>query len=423
MAEVPDPVEPSPPPFPGDGFWKLIESAATSIGLGSPRNIFKIRKARARWEARREADRNVGRGVTYTHKTCPACGRLVERAKAECPYCGANVRWAPGPGLMRILGLSVPHGSTAMALVAANVLLYAITTFATMASTGQDPLSALFRPASSVLFHMGSLDPAAVLLGQVWRLWTYQFLHFGALHIIFNMMALFSLGPTTEDVYGPWKTMVVYWATGVSAGLVSMGMRFFSVGLEVLQIDPHVLLHRLPATVGASGSIFGLIGVLIGHTIRRGGAQGAYLRRFLVQWAVYGLVMGFMIGADNAAHVGGLVSGILLGLIVSDRRSLGPSILAWRVAAGTVVVLILYGFAVAAFVAPPEQAPWPDEPDARLEAPRPVGYPCIETTPARHPGTDIPCATLPPCSGSSTRGAAARLWASGRSPSHRAPSC
>src|SRR6185369_3384927 len=102
------------------------------------------------------------------------------------------------------------------------------TTIATMASPPLDPemaspgaLSALFHPSSSVLFHMGSMDPAAVLLGQVWRLWTYQFLHFGALHILFNMMALLSLGPTTEDVYGPWKTIVVYWATGVGAGLVS----------------------------------------------------------------------------------------------------------------------------------------------------------------------------------------------------------
>ena len=93
MIDGPDPEERrDPPPFPGDAFWRAVESAATTVGLGSPRNIFKIRKARARWEARREAERNIGRGVTYTHKACPACGRLVERAKAECPYCGANVR-------------------------------------------------------------------------------------------------------------------------------------------------------------------------------------------------------------------------------------------------------------------------------------------------------------------------------------------
>jgi len=383
----------------------MVESAATSVGLGSPRNIFRIRKARASWESRREADANLGRSVSYTHKACPACGRLVERAKADCPYCGASVRWAPGPGLMRSLGLSMPHGSAAMALIAANILLYAITTFATMSSTGQDPVSALFRPGSNVLFRMGSLDSGAVLLGQVWRLWTYQFLHFGALHILFNMMALFSLGPTSEDVYGPWKTIVVYWATGVGAGLVSMGMRLLSVGHGVFQIDPHILLHRLPATVGASGSIFGLIGVLIGHSIRRGGAQGAYMRRFLVQWAVYGLVMGFVIGADNAAHVGGLATGFLLGLVVSDRRLLGPRVLAWRLAGLTVVVLILFGFASAALVTPLEQAPLPDDPGARLEAPAPRAAP------------EIRCATLAPCGAVSTRGAGGRIRASRPSPS------
>jgi membrane associated rhomboid family serine protease len=265
----------------------------------------------------------------------------------------------------------------AMALIAANLALYGITTVATMTSpppnldmASPGPLSALFHPSSSVLFHMGSMDPAAVLLGQVWRLWTYQFLHFGALHILFNMMALLSLGPTTEDVYGPWKTIVVYWGTGVGAGLVSMFMRFFSVGFGALAMDPHILLHRLPATVGASGSIFGLIGVLIGHTVRRGGTQSTYLRRILVQWAVSGFVMGLVIGADNAAHFGGLATGIVLGLLVSDRRPMGSGLLGWRVAGVFVILLIVAGFAAQALLPTPVPAPGPASADARLEVPR-----------------------------------------------------
>ena len=307
------------------------------------------------------------------------------------------MRWAPGPGLMRWLGLSIPHGSVSMTLIAANLALYAITTLATMASP-QDPgmavsdawgaflqaLRPLLFPSSEVLFHMGSMEPAAVLLGQVWRLWTYQFLHFGLIHIGFNMMALLSLGPTTEDVYGPWKTMVVYWATGVGAGLASMFMRFFSVGFGALAMDPHILLHRLPATVGASGSIFGLIGFLIGHTVRRRGTQSLYLRRILIQWAVSGFIMGLFIGADNAAHLGGLVLGFVLGLLVSDRRSLGSGLLAWRAAGIFVIVLIGAGFAAQAVLPSPRQAPWPGEPEARLRAPS-NGFVLRGSEPARSP--------------------------------------
>lgn len=342
MVDGPDQGEPNPTPFPGDAFWRTIESAVNSIGLGTPRTIFKIRKARAQWEARRAADANIGRGVTYTHKACPGCARLVERRRGTCPYCGANVRWAPGPGLMRWLGLSVPHGSAAMALVGANMLLYAITTIASSTSTGHSLLGALFAPDLHVLYNMGGLDAGSVLQGQIWRLWTYQFLHFGALHIFFNLMALLSLGPTSEDVYGPAKTMALYWTTGVVAGMVSLFMKLYQFWSSGGQRYPAI-------TIGASGAIFGLIGLLIGHSIRRGGAQGAYLRTFLVRWAVYGLIMGFALGADNAAHVGGLASGFLLGLVVPERPPMGRVALLWRIAAFAAIGLTLYGFTAAAF--------------------------------------------------------------------------
>jgi len=182
----------------------------------------------------------------------------------------------------------------------------------------------------------------AVYLGEVWRLWTYQFLHGGILHIGFNVYALFSLGPTTEDVYGPSKTATLYWVTGVAAGLTTLLVRIW-------------LTQRIswgPMTVGASGAIFGLIGLLIGHATRRGGAQAAYLRGFLIRWAIYGLLMGFALGADNAAHVGGLVSGLVLGFIVPEgepHRGAGAAL--WKASALLVALLTVGGF-VAAALAP-----------------------------------------------------------------------
>src|SRR5207244_8345261 len=126
-------------------------------------------------------------------------------------------------------------------------------------STGADLITATFRPDQRTLLDLGGLyAPWIVNDGQIWRLWTYQFLHGGALHIFFNLYALLSLGPATEDVYGPARTAALYWITGLGAGAISLGWRlfwyFFTGGAS-----------HLPLMIGASGAIFGLIGLLIGH--------------------------------------------------------------------------------------------------------------------------------------------------------------
>jgi len=241
------------------------------------------------------------------------------------------------------MGLSIPHGSVAMTIVTLNIVFFGISTLVSSRSSGSDLFRALIRPDIRSLYNLGGLHAGSVVAGDVWRLWTYQFLHGGALHIFFNTYALLSLGPATEDVYGASKTAVLYWTTGFAAGIATAALRlaiFFGTGGAVRQF---------PVTIGASGAIFGLIGLLIGHAIRRGGSYGATLRAFLVRWAVYGLVMGFLMGADNAAHVGGLACGFLLGLVVRDGEPRGgPVAAAWRFGALAAAGLTLYGFAAAA---------------------------------------------------------------------------
>jgi rhomboid protease GluP len=73
-------------------------------------------------------------------------------------------------------------------------------------------------------------------------------------------------------------------------------------------------------SVGASGSLLGLIGVLLAATTGRKSLAAQALRSALIRWLVYIGVLGLLMsGTDNAAHAGGLAAGYLLGRVMADR--------------------------------------------------------------------------------------------------------
>jgi rhomboid protease GluP len=75
-------------------------------------------------------------------------------------------------------------------------------------------------------------------------------------------------------------------------------------------------------SVGASGAILGIIGLLIAITTRRGGMQMKELRSRLISWVVTIFALGFLargLRTDNFAHFGGLAAGFLLGKVFADR--------------------------------------------------------------------------------------------------------
>jgi membrane associated rhomboid family serine protease len=80
---------------------------------------------------------------------------------------------------------------------------------------------------------------------QIWQLFTYQFMHGGFSHILFNMFALWMFGMEIENIWGSKKFLIYYLVCGVAAGLAQ------------LFISP---LYSSPAvTIGASGAIFGVM--------------------------------------------------------------------------------------------------------------------------------------------------------------------
>ena len=150
---------------------------------------------------------------------------------------------------------------------------------------------------------LGAKVNQAIVAGEVWRLGTAMFLHVGLLHIGFNSYALLAFGPQVERPYGRFRFLLMYLLSGLSGSALSF------------------LLSPYPS-VGASGAIFGLIGVM-----------GAYLYRYrhqlvtgrsrlanLLSIAAYNLIYGFIVPAvDNWAHIGGLLAGLVLGWFLAPR--------------------------------------------------------------------------------------------------------
>lgn len=243
------------------------------------------------------------------HRMCPECRGLIERNASACPLCGAKVKAShsrAGTSPDRLFGV-IPVPSTATSvLVAANIAMYALAWYMTQsaASDQLESVSIMSGIDGRVLIRLGAKYGPLMVRGEWWRLVTATFLHAGLLHIGFNLWCLFDLGPEVESLFSTQKFIVLYLATGVFGFVVSL---FWS---------PYGI------SIGASGSVVGMIGVLIGASYHLGALGKAY-RSQLWRWVMYILAMMLIpgLGIDNAAHIGGLVLGLGLGYLVPQGES------------------------------------------------------------------------------------------------------
>jgi rhomboid protease GluP len=214
----------------------------------------------------------------------------------------------------------------------ACVLLY-------VASLLVDPTAALrprglfeiFAPSNQALWTLGATGAIPWRLDRWWTLLTAIYLHGGLLHILFNLLWIRQLGPAVEDLYGSARFVVIFTVSGVLGFLVSN-----TVGVAF--------------TIGASGSIFGLLGAIVAFGQRRGGAFGSAVLRQYGMWAVILFLFGlFMPGVNNYAHAGGFVGGAIAGYLFSsaERRAERGLDQILAAAAGVATVLA-FGFAIQA---------------------------------------------------------------------------
>jgi len=258
-----------------------------------------------RWK--RIAGFSGGEGNQPRPKLCPACGSLVGINASRCHECGANLTFslaAASKKLSGLLGDSETPATTA--LLVANILMFAVTWMASMAR-GQQGFSVLFGFDSEALYRLGMGIPFRYANDFNWyRMLTAMYLHGGLLHIGFNMLALMNIGPAVEQVYGSARYFFCYTVCGFCGSVLSAT---FSAA----------------PSVGASGAILGLVGLLLAITTRRGGAYMTALRGRLISSVVSIFAIGLFVSGlhtDNWAHFGGLAAGFLLGRLLLDREPL-----------------------------------------------------------------------------------------------------
>ena len=241
-------------------------------------------------------------------RLCPACGTLVGATATKCHQCGASMTFslaAASRSLSRLMPQSAPITYILLGLAC---ILYTVSLLATMRRSGfaapGSGLGMLFGLGGIngvILDRLGASLPLALNLEQPWRLVTAMFLHGSLLHIGFNMWVLMDMGPMVEERYGSARFLFIYVVTG-AFGFVASSM-----------------FGR--ASVGASGALLGLVGVLLALTTGRQSAGMRMLRSQLISWLVYIAVLGFLMPAvDNFAHAGGFAAGFVLGRLMADRQ-------------------------------------------------------------------------------------------------------
>lgn len=245
-------------------------------------------------------------------RICPACGTLVGSTATRCHQCGASMTFSLA-AISKSLGRFLPATSPATYIILGlSCILYIFSYMITLRSGGGPPsgggLSALFNLGAvdpRTLQVLGASLPLPINLAQPWRFIMAVFLHGSLMHIGFNMWVLMDIGPLVEERFGSARYFFIYVVAGIGGYLLSSALGHFSIG--------------------GSGALLGLIGVLLAMTMNRRTAGMQMLRSQLIRWLVYIAVWGLLFpGIDNSAHLGGLATGFLLGKIMADRPPVSP---------------------------------------------------------------------------------------------------
>jgi rhomboid protease GluP len=161
------------------------------------------------------------------------------------------------------------------------------------------------------LHRLGALEPWAVRYGgQYWRMLTSLFLHYGPLHLLFNLYALFVIGPGLEKIIGSVRFAFYYLIAGLGSSAGVLLLKWWDVA-------------RPEQLVGASGCVMGIVGAWAGYLLRHRHEPfaGRRLKNIVLIVAIQTAFDLSTPQISMAAHLSGLATGVVLGLLISPRCS------------------------------------------------------------------------------------------------------
>lgn len=265
-----------------------------------------------------EAQYCYGHPETPTKLRCtrcerPICGRCAIPASVgqHCPECVAEAR-RKAPRVRSVMAKTAP---VVMTLLAVNAVFF---------------VAQLLVPEVTARLVMDPISIAA--RDEWWRLVTSIVLHSPTqfFHILFNSLVLWIYGPQLEAVFGHGRFLGVYVLAGLAGNAAS-----YSLG-------------SCTGSLGASGAIFGVVGVLLVFLYRRRSSQAAsQLLGGMMFFVGANLLLGFAVPRiDNLAHLGGLASGAALGLGLDRGTDRAPAfvvqLLTFALVGGVTVALVMW---------------------------------------------------------------------------------
>jgi membrane associated rhomboid family serine protease len=264
-------------------------------------------------------------------RQCSSCGNQTPIEIPECVHCGAgsgiavdapNKTLSEQSFLQTLFTRSTPF---TMIFIGVNIGIFVLMCLAGgFAVTSVDPL---------VLLGFGAKQNNLIVeQHQYWRLITSIFIHIGIIHLLLNNYALWIIGQEIERIYGSARFVILYLATGIVGSLGSF------------------VFNPQATSAGASGSIFGLFGVMAAFAFRYRKEIPEFvsrdIKRRVIPIIFINLIFGFSVRiVDNSAHIGGLLSGIALALVVPYMRPnerITPVV--WRTLQVICLALILISF-------------------------------------------------------------------------------
>jgi rhomboid protease GluP len=246
--------------------------------------------------------------------------------------------------LPSLLRQRVPKVWVTEVLILANLLVFLV-----MLLNG----AGFWHSPNQIQLAWGANFAPATQDGEWWRLASALFLHFGAMHLGMNLLALWDGGRLVERMYGHGRFILLYITSGLMGNFLSL-----------------VVQGNSAVSGGASGAIFGVYGALLTYLwISRRQMERQEFRWLFGGASIFSILTigsGFVIpGIDNSAHIGGFVSGLLAGaLLLPPHASLHADF--WKNRVLAMAMLLIAGLAL--FKSMPKPAyRWHDELQVRQE--------------------------------------------------------